>query len=425
MVVIISQLGKSLYLCTMQRTCYFSKVPMYIMTKTVGSTCNLACKYCYYLEKVKLYNDKPQHLMSDKTLELFIKQYIESQTMNEVLFTWHGGEPLLRPISFYEHVIKLQKQYARGRHIDNCIQTNGVLINDDWARFFHDNGWLVGVSIDGPEAVHNAFRKKRNGEGSFAEVMRGIEILNRHHVEWNALAVVNHLNANDPLGFYRFFKEIDCHYIQFTPIVERLIGEDSHLASLADEGDSTIAPFSVTPAQWGNFLCTLFDEWVRNDVGDYYVQLFDATLANWVGVAPGVCSMARNCGHAGVMEFNGDVYSCDHFVFPQYKLGNIHQQTLVEMMYGDKEYAFGKAKFSSLPRQCKQCKWLFACNGECPKNRFVTTADGERGLNYLCEGYHQFFEHVAPYMDYMKRKLDKQQPPADIVEDLRSGLFIV
>lgn len=425
MVVIISQLGKSLYLCTMQRTCYFSKVPMYIMTKTVGSTCNLACKYCYYLEKAKLYNDQPQHLMSDKTLELFIKQYIESQTMNEVLFTWHGGEPLLRPISFYEHVMKLQQQYAQGRHIDNCIQTNGVLINDDWARFFHDNGWLVGVSIDGPEAVHNAFRKKRNGEGSFAEVMRGIEILNRYHVEWNALAVINHLNANDPIGFYRFFKEIDCHYIQFTPIVERLIGEDCHLASLADEGDSTIAPFSVTPAQWGNFLCTLFDEWVRNDVGDYYVQLFDATLANWVGVTPGICSMARTCGHAGVMEFNGDVYSCDHFVFPQYKLGNIHQQTLVEMMYGDKQYAFGEANYRSLPNQCKQCKWLFACNGECPKNRFATTADGERGLNYLCEGYHQFFEHVAPYMDYMKRKLEKQQAPADIVEDLRSGLFIV
>ena len=409
----------------MQKTFFFSRAPMYIMTKAVGSTCNMACKYCYYLEKAKLYSDKPQHLMSDKTLERFIQQYIESQTMNEVLFTWHGGEPLLRPISFYEHVMKLQQQYAQGRHIDNCIQTNGLLINDDWARFFHDNGWLVGVSIDGPEAVHNAYRKKRNGEGSFAEVMKGIEILNRHHVEWNALAVINHLNANDPLGFYRFFKEIECHYIQFTPIVERLVGEDCHLASLADEGDSTIAPFSVTPAQWGNFLCTLFDEWVHNDVGDYYVQLFDATLANWVGVAPGVCSMARTCGHAGVMEFNGDVYSCDHFVFPQYKLGNIHQQTLVEMMYGDKEFAFGEAKFSSLPRQCKQCKWLFACNGECPKNRFATTADGERGLNYLCEGYHQFFEHAAPYMDYMKKKLDKQQAPADIVEDLRLGLFIV
>ena len=390
----------------MQKTFFFSRAPMYIMTKAVGPTCNMACKYCYYLEKAKLYSDKPHHLMSDKTLELFIKQYIESQTMNEVLFTWHGGEPLLRPISFYEHVMKLQKQYAQGRHIDNCIQTNGLLINDDWARFFHDNGWLVGVSIDGPEAVHNAYRKKRNGEGSFAEVMKGIEILNRHHVEWNALAVINHLNANDPLGFYRFFKDIECHYIQFTPIVERLVGEDCHLASLADEGDIPLAPYSVTPMQWRNFLCTLFAEWVRHDVGEYFVQLFDATLA-------------------GVMEFNGDVYSCDHFVFPQYKLGNIHQQTLVEMMYGDKEFAFGEAKFSSLPRQCKQCKWLFACNGECPKNRFATTADGERGLNYLCEGYRQFFEHVAPYMDYMKRKLDKQQAPADIVEDLRLGLFIV
>lgn len=373
--------------------------PLYVMAKAVGSTCNMACSYCYYLEKAKLYSDRPRHLMSDETLERFIRQYIESQTMNEVLFTWHGGEPLLRPLSFYERVMKLQQQYARGRHVDNCIQTNGLLINDEWARFFHENGWLVGLSIDGPEAVHDAYRKQRNGQGSFAEVMRAVETLNRHHVEWNAMAVVNNLNADDPVGFYRFFKQIGCRYIQFTPVVERLVGADRRLASLADEGDIPLAPFSVTPKQWGRFLCALFDEWVQQDVGEYFVQLFETTLANWAGVAPGMCSMGRTCGHVGVIEFNGDVYACDHFVFPQYKLGNIHQQSLVEMMYGAKAQAFGKAKLRSLPRQCRQCRWLFACNGECPRNRFAATADGERGLNYLCEGYRQFFEHAAPFMD--------------------------
>ena len=395
--------------------------PMYIMVKPVGSACNLRCDYCYYLEKQHLYANEGRQMLSDELLERFIREYIESQTTPEVLFTWHGGEPLVRPLAFYEKVVRLQQRYARGRRIANSLQTNGTLINDDWARFFHDQGWLIGVSLDGPEAYHDAFRRTRGGGPSFRNVIRGIDILNRHAVEWNALAVANRLNGDHPLSFYRFFKNIGCRYIQVTPVVERLAHHDDgrQLASLVDEGQ--LAPFSIRPKQWGNFLCTIFDEWVRHDVSMFFFNIFDATLANWVGVAPGLCTMAKHCGHAGVMEHNGDVYSCDHFVFPEYKLGNIHEQSLVEMMYSERQRRFGRAKADSLPTQCRECQWLNACHGECPRNRFIRTANGEPGLNYLCEGYRQYFSHVVPYMDVMKRLLGEKRPPAEIMDMLATG----
>ena len=396
--------------------------PLYVMLKPVGAHCNLACDYCYYLEKLNLYQDSSKHIMSDELLEKFIKEYIESQMMPDVLFTWHGGETLMRPLSFYKKALELQQKYAKGRRIDNCIQTNGTMLNDEWCKFFHDHQWLVGVSIDGPQEFHDEYRRNRQGQPSFIKVMKGIELLNKHQVEWNAMAVVNDFNADYPLDFYHFFKKIGCHYIQFTPIVERIFNHQDgrHLAAV-EEGDEKMADFSITPEQWGHFTCTIFDEWVRNDVGDYYIQLFDSTLANWIGEQPGVCSLAKTCGHAGVMEYNGDVYSCDHFVFPQYKLGNIYTKTLVEMMYSERQQAFGQAKYSSLPGQCKQCPYLFACNGECPKNRFCKTIDGESGLNYLCKGYFQFFSHVAPYMDFMKNELLNQRPPANIMQALKEG----
>ena len=397
--------------------------PMYIMAKPVGAACNLRCDYCYYLEKSHLYGGDAHPVMSDELLERFVREYIESQTTQEVLFTWHGGEPLLRPLCFYEKVVALQRRYARGRRVANSLQTNGTLIDDRWAQFFRDEGWLIGVSLDGPEAYHDAYRHARGGGPSFRKVMAGIETLNRHGVEWNALAVANRLNADHPLAFYRFFKDIGCQYIQVTPVVERLMqhGDGRQLASLDEVGE--LAPFSVRPQQWGQFLCTIFDEWVRHDVGACYVNLFDATLANWVGVAPGICTMAKHCGHAGVMEHNGDVYSCDHFVFPEYRLGNIREQSLVEMMYGERQRRFGRDKADSLPGQCRRCQWLALCQGGCPRNRFVRTADGEPGLNYLCEGYHAFFEHVAPYMDVMARLLGERRPPAEIMRLLAMGLF--
>lgn len=399
--------------------------PLYVMTKPAGASCNLACEYCYYLEKLQLYRHDARHVMSDEMLERFVKQYIESQTMQQVLFCWHGGETLMRPLSFYEKVVRLQRQYAQGRQIDNVIQTNGTMIDDRWAQFFHDQGWLVGVSIDGPEEFHDEYRRNKTGRPSWRQVMKGINCLNKHQVEWNAMAVVNDFNADYPLDFYQFFKDIGCHYLQFTPIVERISThpDGPHLASMADDVQAELADFSVTPEQWGHFLCTVFDQWVRNDVGSTFVQLFDTTLANWMGMEGSLCTMARECGHAGVMEYNGDVYSCDHFVFPEYKLGNIRDNTLTEMMYSERQRAFGQNKYRSLPQQCKSCHYLFACHGECPKNRFSETAQGEPGLNYLCQGYYRFFEHVAPYMDFMKRELTAHRPPSNVMDAIKNGLI--
>ena len=390
--------------------------PMYVMLKPAGSLCNLRCKYCYYLEKNELYKDSRNHIITDELLEKFIKEYIEAQTMPEVLFTWHGGETLMRPVSFYKKALELQRVYGRGRRIDNCIQTNGTLITDEWCQFFKENNFLVGVSIDGPQEFHDEYRKTATGKPTFRQVMKGINLLNKHGVEWNALAVVNDFNADYPLDFYHFFKEIGCHYIQFTPIVERIVdrADGLTLAPGMQEG-GRMADFSVTAEQWGDFLCAIFDEWVHHDVGNYYIQLFDATLANWVGQAPGICTMARECGHAGVMEFNGDVYSCDHFVYPEHKLGNLHSQTIYEMMNSPKQKEFSKMKHLMLPQQCKECNFLFACHGECPKNRFVKDKYGNPGLNYLCSGYHKFFTHVAPYMDFMKNELDHHRAPANVM----------
>ena len=395
--------------------------PLYVMLKPAGAHCNLACKYCYYLEKNNLYDKSHRHIMSDELLEQFTREYIEAQTMPQVLFTWHGGEPLMRSIDFYKKALTLQKKYARGRRIDNVIQTNGTMLTDEWCEFFAQNNWLVGISIDGPQEYHDHYRLTSTGNPSWQKVMHGIELLKKHHVEWNAMAVVNAYNANHPLEFYHFFKDNGCQYLQFTPIVERLTKHQDGrtLASLADNHEIPLADFSATPEQWGSFLCAIFDEWVHNDVGKMFVEIFDCTLANWMGVLPGICAYSKNCGHAGVMEHNGDVYSCDHFVFPEYKLGNIRDHTLIEMLYGDKQHAFSRLKHTSLPRQCKECDMEFACHGECPKNRFEKDKYGEPGLNYLCKGYYQYYSHVAPYMDFMKRELQAQRPPANIMEALK------
>ena len=369
--------------------------PLYVMLKPTGSRCNLACHYCYYLEKQNFYPE--QVPLSDELLETFIRQYLEAQTMPQVLFTWHGGEPLLLPLSFYQRALGLQQRYARGRQIDNCLQTNGTLLTDEWCEFLRENHFLVGISIDGPQTFHDAYRCH-----SFEKVMRGIRLLQKHHVEWNAMATVNHLNADYPADFYRFFKDIDCQYLQFTPVVER-------------ESGGQVTDFSVTPEQWGRFLCGVYDEWVKEDIGQIFVQIFDATLANWSGEPPGICSMSPTCGRAAAMEANGDVYSCDHFVFPNYRLGNIRQQSLTTMLYGERQQQFGRNKSASLPRQCRECRFLFACHGECPKNRFLKDKYGEPGLNYLCKGYQQFFVHVAADMDFMKAELDAGRSPANLM----------
>lgn len=397
--------------------------PLYVMLKPAGAHCNLACKYCYYLEKNNLYQNSHRHLMSDEMLEQFTREYIEAQTMPQVLFTWHGGEPLMRSIDFYKKALELQKKYANGKQIDNVIQTNGTLLTNEWCEFFAKNHWLVGISIDGPQEYHDHYRVTPDGKPSWEKVMQGISLLKKHRVEWNAMAVVNAYNAEHPLEFYHFFRDNGCQYLQFTPIVERLTEhEDGRtLASLADDREIPLADASVTPQQWGNFLCTIFDDWVRHDVGKTFVEIFDCTLANWMGVLPGICAYSKECGHAGVMEHNGDVYSCDHFVFPEYKLGNIREQSLIDMLYGEKQQAFSRLKHTSLPRQCKECDMEFACHGECPKNRFEKDKYGEPGLNYLCQGYNQYYTHVAPYMDFMKWELLAQRPPANIMNVLKNN----
>ena len=365
--------------------------PLFVMLKPVGSRCNLSCRYCYYIGKER------HEEMSDALLDDFIRQYLEAQTQPEVLFTWHGGEPLLKPLSFYRRALELQQRYAHGRPIDNCLQTNGTLLTDEWCRFFRDNHFLVGISIDGPQPLHDACRP-----GSWQQVMRGIELLNRYGVMWNAMATVNSVTAADPVAFYRFFHDLGCEFLQFTPVVERRQGR--------------VAPFSVSPSAWGDFLCSVYDQWVACDVGRLFVQLFDATLANWVGEPPGVCAMSPVCGRCAAMESNGDVYACDHFVFPEYLLGNIRQTSLVSMLYGHRQQQFGLSKTAALSRQCRECRFRFACHGECPRNRFVSDCYGNTGHNYLCEGYFRFFAHVSADMDYMAAELAAGRSPATILQ---------
>ena len=381
--------------------------PLYVMLKPIGSVCNLRCKYCYYLDKKQFYPEEKRYVMSDEFLELFTRQYIESQTMFDVLFTWHGGETLMRNIDFYKKALFFQQKYAQGKRIDNSIQTNGTLLTDDWCKFFKDNNFLVGISIDGPQHCHDKYRRTADGRPSFVQVMRGLELLKKHGVEYNIMGVVNDYNVDYPLEFYNFFKATDSRFIQFSPIVEVL-------------PDGSPASWNVPSRKWGDFLIAIFDEWVRNDVGEFFIQYFDSTLANWVGENPGSCIWAKTCGHAGVMEFNGDVYSCDHFVYPENKLGNIRNETLLEMMYSEEQLRFGQEKQSNLSQQCKECEFLFACNGECPKNRILKTPFGEN-INYLCEGYYKYFKHVAPYMDFMKKELHAQRPPTNIMEEIKKN----
>lgn len=383
--------------------------PLYISLKPAGARCNMACKYCYYLEKGEGVQE-----MSDVLLEKFIKEYIQSQTGQEVQFVWHGGEPLLRPLSFYKKAVRLERLYGKGRIIQNCLQTNGLLLTDEWCRFLRNEGWLVGLSIDGTKEMHSKYRKNNAGNDLYERLIENIRMMQYYDVEWNAMVTVHQGNVDKGAELYQHLKNLGAKFIQLSPVVERK-HPTGMLMTYKDTGIDVTAE-SVTPEQWGSFLCSIFDEWIKRDVGDVFVEMFDCTLANWMGVIPGICIFAENCGHAGVMEWNGDVYSCDHFVFPEYKLGNIHTDSLINMMYGPKQQIFRNIKRNSLPQQCKECQWLFACHGECPKNRFATTKDGEGNLNYLCEGYRMYFEHVAPYMDEMKNLLSKGKEASEIMK---------
>ena len=381
----------------------------HLLAKPRGAICNLDCKYCFYLSKEELYKGS-SFRMTDETLETYIRQLIESHEAPEVTVAWQGGEPTLMGLDFFRRSIVYEKEYAKpGMKIQNTIQTNGTLINDEWAAFFKENDFLVGLSIDGPREMHDFYRVDRQGEPTFDKVMRGLGFLQKHGVEWNALTTIHHANASHPVEVYRFLRdECKAQFIQFIPIVERVTPEGN-----------VVTERSTTAEEYGKFLVGVFEEWVRRDVARVYVQMFDVALANWHGEPSGLCVHSKTCGGAMAIEHNGDLYSCDHFVTPQYKLGNINQRHMLDLVGSDPQVKFGNDKFDTLPRYCRECEVRFACHGGCPKDRFITTPDGEPRLNYLCAGYKIFFHHIDKPMRTMSELLKQNRAPAEIMQMYR------
>lgn len=400
------------------------------MTKPIGPICNLDCKYCFYLEKEHLYAAGERWKMPEDVLEEYIRQYIGHHAhLPEISFAWQGGEPTLLGVGFFEKAVALQSKYAAGKPVQNALQTNGVLLDDPWCAFLAANKFLVGLSIDGPRELHDQYRMDKQGRGSFEGVLRGLEMLKKHRVDFNTLTVVNRANSQRPLETYRFLKEIGSGFIQFIPLVERSGSSGIKLAEppvLARDGakpdeanpPSPVTPWSVDAKQYGTFLCAIFDEWVRHDVGRIFVQLFDVALGNWAGYGSSLCLFAERCGNALAMEHNGDLYSCDHYVYPRYKLGNVMSGSLGEMVASDQQRQFGADKSDTLPDYCRKCAVRFACNGECPKHRFTFTPDGQPGLNYLCPAYKQFFTHIDHPMRVMTELLKIGRAPATIMSIL-------
>ncbi len=391
-----------------------------IMVKPVGARCNLNCKYCYYLEKKNLYKDDNISLMPESVLENFIKQYIRSQTAPVISFVWQGGEPMLAGMKFYRAAVEYQKYYAGGRRIINAFQTNGTLINDDWCRFFKQNDFLIGISIDGPEEIHNYYRRNFQGAGTWHKVMNGINLLKDYNVDFNTLTVINDYNADYPLEIYSFLKNTGSNYHQYIPVVEQMTtdGNDYPLSLVSPDytGCTKITDWSVSSEKFGHFYIEIFNRWVKKDVGTVFVQLFDVILANWVGEKGGLCIFDKTCGTAAVLEHNGDLYSCDHYVYPENFLGNIMNRPILEMMLSKRQQEFGSGKRDTLPGFCLNCDYLNICNGECPKNRLTATPTGEKGLNYLCRGLKDIFRYVSPYMDFMADELRNKRAPANVMK---------
>jgi uncharacterized protein len=391
----------------------------HIMTKPIGPICNLDCKYCFYLEKENLYPNTRHWAMPTGTLERYIQQYIAAQPLGEVHFAWQGGEPTLLGVEFFRAVIALQQKYAEGKSIRNALQTNGTLIDDKWGEFLAENKFLVGVSIDGPKELHDYYRVDKGNAPTFDRVMGGLIKLKTHNVEFNTLTVVSRHNSQHPLEVYQFLKEIGSEFMQFIPVVERKAAEPQPdglvLIQPSFDRPAEVTEWSVEPLAYGKFLAKIFDEWVKKDVGRYFVQQFDVALEGWMGMEASLCVFRKTCGSALAMEHTGDLYSCDHFVYPENRLGNIMESDLDQMVGSEQQIRFGLDKRDSLPRVCRECDVRFACNGECPKHRFLTTPDGESGLNYLCAGYKYFFHHINPYMQFMASELRSGRPPANVM----------
>lgn len=406
--------------------------PFHVMVKPIGPKCNLDCTYCFYLEKEVLFGDGEKWKMDDATLEQFVRRYIDAQPRGSgpITFAWQGGEPTLCGVDFFERAVAWQKQYANGRQIDNAFQTNGTLLDDEWGAFLKRENFLVGISIDGPAHMHDALRVKRNGKGSHAEVMHGLEVLKRHKVEFNTLTCVNTINADHGAEVYDFLKAAGSRFMQFIPIIERLPDAEAERLGLShatppvfsEEDDNLAAPvtdWSIRPKAYGRFMWSIFKRWVQQDIGRVYVQLFDIALGKWMGEPGGVCVHNETCGRALALEHDGSLYSCDHYVYPGFKLGNLHDQSISAMVDSAAQSKFGEDKKRLLPQFCLDCEFLFTCNGGCPKHRFILTPDNQPGLNYLCSGYRFVYGKMAPYMDAMRDLLQAGEAPAQVMQLIR------
>jgi len=367
----------------------------HVMAKPTGARCNLACEYCFFLKKERLYPGSAFR-MSDEIMERYIRQTIEAHRVPAVTIAWQGGEPTLMGLDFFRRAVAAEKKYAgHGIRVENTLQTNGVLINEEWCRFMHENNFLVGLSLDGPRQMHDAFRRDKRGKSVFDRVVRAARLMQDHKVEYNILCTVNSVNSMHPHEVYRFFRdELGARYLQFIPIVER----DNETGNQEGTG---VTNRSVEPAQYGRFLIDIFDEWVRRDVGTMFIQFFDGVLASWLRGYSTLCILRPTCGQGVALEHNGDVYSCDHYVEPRYLLGNITETPLAELVSSEQQRSFGRAKSETLPRYCRECRFLFTCYGECPKNRVLMTPDGEPGLNWLCKGLKAFYAHTEGHMQIM------------------------
>lgn len=398
----------------------------HITTKPIGPICNLDCTYCFYLKKEALY---PEHerasdfRMPLQTLDTYIREYIEAQPGSEVQFAWQGGEPTMLGLDYFKHVVELQDRYCPpDKRVSNAIQTNGILLSEEWCKFLARNHFLVGLSIDGPKEFHDMYRVAKGGEPTFDRVFNAMMLLKKHSVEFNTLTVIHRELACHPVEVYEFLRENGSGFMQFIPLVERVVkpdkknGGNNRLEILRAGWE--VSPWSVEPLQFGLFLSDIFDGWIRRDVGKIFVQTFDVQLGIWVGYGSTLCIFGETCGRALAIEHNGDLYACDHFVSPEFKIGNINSTPLHAMVESQQQHKFGDDKRDSLPAYCKSCEVRFACNGECPKNRFSVTSDGEAGLNYLCAGYKHFLNHIRPYMQTMAGLLHQQKPPADIMRML-------
>ncbi len=392
------------------------------MAKPAGPGCNLDCDYCFYREKMAIYPTGTRFRMTEEVLEAYVRNYIASiRESDEVAFTWQGGEPTLMGLGFFRRAVALQKQHGEGRNISNSFQTNGILLDDDWCEFLHENGFLVGLSLDGPAEIHDAYRRTMTGEPSHAAVMRALKLLQDHNVEYNVLATVTRHSSKFPMQIYEFLRASGVRFMQFLPVVERLPDDADaesglRLGSPGDkDGEQEVTEWSVLPEEYGRFLTTIFDTWVKRDVGKTFVMNFEWALANFTENPGTVCHHQPTCGRSVIVEHNGDVYACDHYVYPQYLLGNLTAEPLAVMTDSERQEQFGRDKFATLPDRCRNCNVLKGCWGGCPKHRFIRTENEGRNLNYLCDGFRHFFSHIAPYLKVMATLVASGRPASDIV----------